>query len=122
MPLAGLVRSHPEHVGRACRILHALSQPTHRDDSILTTCADSAEPQIVASDSNGALTLWTLTRERGLAQLASWMAHDLEAWISAFNYHQPAVVYSGLSDASPNALMIVSNAGAHTIHDVDCVR
>ena len=53
----------------------------------------------MASNSNGALTLWKLTRERGLAQLASWTAHDLEAWIAAFNYHQPAVVYSGAAGA-----------------------
>ena len=52
--------------------------------------------KIISSDSKGQLHLLEVN-EAGtrLQDLASWHAHQFEAWIAAFNYWQTEIVYSG---------------------------
>ncbi|XP_012510193.1 PREDICTED: diphthine methyltransferase [Propithecus coquereli] len=55
--------------------------------------------KIVSSDSRGQLHLLTVNEvEPRLQRVASWQAHQFEAWIAAFNYWQTEVVYSGGDD------------------------
>lgn len=54
----------------------------------------SSEPKIVVSNSAGVLTLVDVTNT-GLVPANQWKAHDFEAWITAFNYHDTNIVYSG---------------------------
>uniref|UniRef100_A0AAV1UK99 methylated diphthine methylhydrolase n=1 Tax=Peronospora matthiolae TaxID=2874970 RepID=A0AAV1UK99_9STRA len=63
----------------------------------------NAQPSICASHSNGYVSVWNVAPQ-GIVQQAKWRAHDLygspiEAWISAFNCHDPNVLFSGADDA-----------------------
>lgn len=49
----------------------------------------------MSSFSDGHMAVYSL--ERPDSALV-WQAHDLEAWIGAFDYWQPSVVYSGADD------------------------
>ncbi|KAJ2359140.1 hypothetical protein GGF43_000306 [Coemansia sp. RSA 2618] len=60
--------------------------------------AASATPHIVTSYSDGKLQLAKFA-ESTLHGVSQWQAHDLEAWISAFNYWTPDLLYSGGDDA-----------------------
>lgn len=52
--------------------------------------------KIISSDSKGQLHLLDVNEQGpGLQEVATWQAHDFEAWISAFNYWQTEIVYSG---------------------------
>jgi len=51
-------------------------------------------PLISVSDSKGYITLFTLT-ELTLEKRECWKAHDFEAWITAFDYWNCSVVYTG---------------------------
>lgn len=53
------------------------------------------EPSIVVSTSNGKIQLCKLGSGGEIAPIRSWTAHEFEAWISAFDYFHPDVVYSG---------------------------
>ncbi|KAJ2078330.1 hypothetical protein H4R24_004548 [Coemansia sp. RSA 988] len=55
-------------------------------------------PSIVTSHSDGNLQLLEVT-ESAISIESQWQAHDLEAWIAAFDYSNPAVIYSGGDDA-----------------------
>ncbi|KAF0723472.1 hypothetical protein Ae201684_017627 [Aphanomyces euteiches] len=60
-------------------------------------------PQITVSQSNGFLSVWQLGNS-ALEPLAEWRAHDLfgspiEVWITAWNYHDTNLLYSGGDDA-----------------------
>jgi len=55
-----------------------------------------SDPQIVVSNSVGNLTVVDVTTA-GLVPTSQWKAHDFEAWIAAFNYHNTNVVFSGMS-------------------------
>ncbi|KAG6618953.1 uncharacterized protein IUM83_01503 [Phytophthora cinnamomi] len=64
----------------------------------------NAQPSICVSHSDGALSVWDVASE-GVVQQAKWRAHDLfgspiEAWIAAFNCHDPNVLFSGADDAA----------------------
>ncbi|XP_032021689.1 diphthine methyltransferase [Hylobates moloch] len=52
--------------------------------------------KIISSDSTGQLHL-LMVNETGprLQKVASWQAHQFEAWIAAFNYWHTEIVYSG---------------------------
>ncbi|KAJ1567870.1 Diphthine methyltransferase [Nowakowskiella sp. JEL0078] len=57
-------------------------------------------PSIAVSQSNGTILIlepqgnsggsWTITKQ--------WKAHDLEAWIVAYNYHNTSIIYTGADD------------------------
>ena len=50
------------------------------------------------SNSDGFLSLFDLNSP-DLTEIASWQAHDLEVWITAFNYHNTSIIYSGADDS-----------------------
>ncbi|XP_030840269.1 diphthine methyltransferase [Strongylocentrotus purpuratus] len=57
------------------------------------------QPSIICSDSKGRLSL--CTAQEGASSFVvqqQWLAHGFEAWITAFNYWSPSVVYSGGDD------------------------
>ncbi|XP_033109190.1 diphthine methyltransferase-like isoform X2 [Anneissia japonica] len=58
----------------------------------------NSEPSIVTSDSKGMVSTFQVSNERSLSQISQWTAHEFEAWISAFDYWQPNVIYSGGDD------------------------
>ncbi|KAJ3271994.1 hypothetical protein HDV01_006034 [Terramyces sp. JEL0728] len=55
------------------------------------------EPDLLASQSDGNITLLTTT-PGGLIQKEEWNAHDLEAWTVSFNYHDTNTIYTGGDD------------------------
>ncbi|KAL4151525.1 hypothetical protein PRNP1_008467 [Phytophthora ramorum] len=64
----------------------------------------SAQPSICVSHSDGTLSVWDIASQ-GIVRQAKWRAHDLygspiEAWITAFNCHDPNVLFSGADDAT----------------------
>ncbi|XP_060523152.1 diphthine methyltransferase [Cylas formicarius] len=59
---------------------------------------ESSQPNIVCSDSNGKIHLFRLLNS-GLNLEKSWNAHDFQAWISAFYYWDPNIIFSGGDDA-----------------------
>ncbi|KAJ2765994.1 hypothetical protein IWQ56_003886 [Coemansia nantahalensis] len=58
----------------------------------------SAAPAIVTSHSDGSIQHLELV-DSGVVASGQWQGHDLEAWIAAFDYWQPSVVYTGGDDA-----------------------
>ncbi|KAI9500589.1 WD40-repeat-containing domain protein [Coemansia spiralis] len=58
----------------------------------------SEEPSIVTSQSDGSVKLLKFAESR-IETDARWQAHDLEAWITSFDYWNPSVVFSGGDDA-----------------------
>ncbi|KAJ1673032.1 hypothetical protein EV182_006018 [Spiromyces aspiralis] len=55
-------------------------------------------PEIVTSHSDGSVKVHSLG-SAGLDVRESWAAHEFEAWIAAFDYWSPNVVYTGGDDA-----------------------
>ena len=55
-------------------------------------CSDPM--RIASSDSSGQVHVHQVT-ESGLESVASWKAHDYEAWITAFNQDDANIVYTG---------------------------
>ena len=59
--------------------------------------ADSSvhrEPHVVVSDSQGGVSIISLDSGSPMVT-KQWKAHDFEAWIAAFDYHNTNIVYSG---------------------------
>ena len=56
------------------------------------------ESNIVMSDSNGKVRVYKMCNSE-LSCLVDWAAHDYEAWITAFDYFHPEIVFSGADDA-----------------------
>nr|CAD7462564.1 unnamed protein product [Timema tahoe] len=54
-------------------------------------------PLLTVSDSRGGITLLRLTGST-LERVDSWRAHNFEAWITAFDYWNTSIVYSGGDD------------------------
>ncbi|CAG8733898.1 6931_t:CDS:2, partial [Gigaspora rosea] len=53
---------------------------------------------IVLSQSDGTVAVMSVDREFGILEKSRWMAHNFEAWIAAFNYHNTNIIYSGGDD------------------------
>ncbi|XP_076293228.1 diphthine methyltransferase [Lasioglossum baleicum] len=81
---------------------------------------------IVVSDSKGSLTLFEIN-ENELICINSWHAHEFEAWITAFDYWDTNVIYSGGDDSkfrrfdirigtNPTAISKVHEAGVTSLH------
>ncbi|KAF9299915.1 Diphthine methyltransferase [Mortierella antarctica] len=59
----------------------------------------SSEPQIAVSLSSGDITILDLDpASSNLQERLTWHAHDLEAWIVGWNYHDTNVLYTGADD------------------------
>lgn len=56
---------------------------------------DSSRAYVTVSNSNGTVVLLELNQ--GLISKFAWKAHEFEAWITAFNYWDVNVVFSGKS-------------------------
>nr|XP_034191546.1 diphthine methyltransferase isoform X1 [Osmia lignaria] len=54
-------------------------------------------PKIVVSDSKGFISLFQII-ENKLNKINSWPAHEFEAWITAFDYWDTNVIYTGGDD------------------------
>lgn len=54
----------------------------------------SSATRITTSHSSGALSVIFIDNER-VQVVEQWHAHDLEAWIAAWNYRDSQIVYSG---------------------------
>lgn len=54
----------------------------------------SDEPEIVCSDSKGAIHRFKFVNNE-LKREESWHAHEFEAWICAFYYWDPNIIFSG---------------------------
>jgi len=63
----------------------------HKEIYIEITCIT----QIAVSDSGGCLNLVDVSKS-SLQILQSWKAHEYEAWICAYNYWDPNIIYSGM--------------------------
>ncbi|KAG0317618.1 Diphthine methyltransferase [Dissophora globulifera] len=56
-------------------------------------------PRVAVSLSNGDITVLDLdTASSTLSENLTWHAHDLEAWIVGWNYHDTNVLYTGADD------------------------
>ncbi|XP_034243485.1 diphthine methyltransferase [Thrips palmi] len=53
---------------------------------------------ITVSDSQGGANLFKISENMDLTLLKRWQGHEYEAWICAFNYWEPSVVFSGGDD------------------------
>ncbi|KAJ1982520.1 hypothetical protein H4R35_000243 [Dimargaris xerosporica] len=58
-----------------------------------------AEPRLITSRNDGMVELLQLSNELGLESRETWLGHDFEAWIGAFDYWNSSVVYTGGDDA-----------------------
>ncbi|CAG8618685.1 4073_t:CDS:2, partial [Cetraspora pellucida] len=59
----------------------------------------SNDRSIVLSQSDGTIAVLSVDRQFGIVEKNRWMAHDFEAWIAAFNYHNTNIIYSGGDDS-----------------------
>jgi len=58
----------------------------------------NVKPQIVTSHSSGEITLFDVNSTSSVTVVEQWQAHDLEAWIAAFNYWDTQIIYTGADD------------------------
>lgn len=58
-------------------------------------CSQNGSAAIVVSDSLGEISL---VKQNTIVE--KWKAHDYEAWIAAFNYWNPNVIWSGKKSKS----------------------
>lgn len=59
---------------------------------------DKSDKRVVTSHSNGDINILAPDQTGGYAIQDQWHAHDLEAWIAAFDYWNTNIVYSGADD------------------------
>ena len=71
---------------------------------------DSTIGSVVVSLSNGKLALLKPENATGLSVTDTWIAHEYEPWVAAWNYWDTNVIYSGTSIYLQLPLCIVSHA------------
>lgn len=60
---------------------------------------NSEQPQIAVSLSSGDITILDLDPTSStLTESLTWHAHDFEAWIVGWNYHDTNILYTGADD------------------------
>ncbi|XP_063981536.1 diphthine methyltransferase [Diachasmimorpha longicaudata] len=78
----------------------------------------STEVKIAVSDSKGFISVYSVIQGR-LSLVASQSAHEFEAWITAFNYWDPNIIYSGGDDCKFkwfDTRTGLHSVGSNTIH------
>ncbi|KAJ3297510.1 hypothetical protein HK104_000412 [Borealophlyctis nickersoniae] len=87
---------------RQDRTLDLTTTHSNQKPGILTLSLDwshrvvnSTAPNIIVSESDGSIALLSVREGGGLERTEEWHGHDFEAWIAAFNYWSPNVVYTG---------------------------
>ncbi|GAM29005.1 hypothetical protein SAMD00019534_121810 [Acytostelium subglobosum LB1] len=83
------------------------SERVSQSDGVLTlSCdwsakiAEQGSPyRLITSFSDGTVSLIEATPS-SIQTTSNWQAHDYEAWIAAFNYHNDAIVFSGGDDGT----------------------
>ncbi|TMW68249.1 hypothetical protein Poli38472_005717 [Pythium oligandrum] len=63
-----------------------------------------ANPNVCVSHADGTLSIWNVSSQ-GLSMVSKWQGHllygsPIEAWIVAFNCHDPNIIFSGADDAT----------------------
>ncbi|CAG8546433.1 9398_t:CDS:10 [Ambispora gerdemannii] len=59
----------------------------------------SAPISIIVTQNDGSASILTVDAQRGgMTKTRQWKAHDFEAWIGAFNYWSPNLIYTGGDD------------------------
>ncbi|KAF7401480.1 hypothetical protein HZH68_007300 [Vespula germanica] len=61
------------------------------------SCENNSIVKIIVSDSTGDITLFELHNDQ-IKNLTSWLSHEYEAWISAFDYWNVNIIYTGGDD------------------------
>lgn len=69
----------------------------------------SGEPLLTVSQSNGGVSICQLSNTE-LKVIRAFVGHEYEAWVSAFDYFHPNVVYSGADDCNLKLWDIRENA------------
>lgn len=74
------------------------TKETHKSLFILLN-HNSEQPQIAVSLSSGDITILDLDPSSStLTESLTWHAHDFEAWIVGWNYHDTNILYTGADD------------------------
>src|SRR5690349_13056531 len=74
------------------------TKETHKSLFILLN-HNSEQPQIAVSLSSGDITILDLDPTSStLTESLTWHAHDFEAWIVGWNYHDTNILYTGADD------------------------
>jgi len=86
------------------------------DSSILTLSLDwrTDNKEIISSYSDGSVALFDMNSNTITKR---WVAHDYEAWICAYNYHNTSMVFSGGDDCKFkvwDTRMIEEDSGSNT--------
>ncbi|XP_011503192.1 PREDICTED: diphthine methyltransferase [Ceratosolen solmsi marchali] len=88
---------------------------------------NNSEVKITVSDSQGFVSLFRLI-ENGIEKITLWPAHEYEAWITAFDYWNTNIIYTGGDDSkflcfdtrigttSPTNINLSHNAGVTSLH------
>ncbi|XP_033213690.1 diphthine methyltransferase [Belonocnema kinseyi] len=82
------------HIEKPGEVVLALSLDWSMGEQFI----NNLSTRITVSVSNGSVHVFELTDET-LEEIKSWHGHEYEAWITAFDYWNPNIIYSGGDDS-----------------------